>query len=47
MRHDLMAEQIEIDPGIGTAPLWTAKHGTIKLPCRLDIIHWKGNMERR
>jgi hypothetical protein len=47
MRHDLMPEKIEIDPGRGTAPLWAPQHGAVKMPGRRQVIHRKREMEWR
>jgi hypothetical protein len=41
MRHDLVAEQVEVDPMIGRAPLGAAKHAAVKGSRRRQVMDRK------
>jgi hypothetical protein len=46
MCDDLMTEQVEIDPGLGAAPLGAAQHATVKGTRGGDVVDGKGEVER-
>jgi hypothetical protein len=43
--HDLMAEEIEIDPGVGRAALRTAQDLPVEAAGGRQIVHGKGDVE--
>ena len=45
MRDDLVAEQVEIDPVIGAAPLRATEHATVKGARGGEIVDREGEME--
>lgn len=45
MRHDLMAEQVKIDPVLGASPFRTAEHATIESPRRGKVIDRESDVE--
>jgi len=45
MSHDLMAEQIEIDPVRVAATFRTSQKFTVKRTCRRQIVYGKGQMK--
>ena len=47
MGDDLMAEEIEVDPVIGMAPLRTAERAAVKGAGRVEIVDRKGEVEGR
>ena len=46
VRHNLVAEEIEINPLVGAATLRATQHCAVKVTCGLKVIHRKGDMER-
>jgi hypothetical protein len=47
MGDDLMAEKVEVDPLVGTAPLRTTEQFAIESPCRGKIVDREGQVEWR
>ena len=45
MGDDLVAEQVEVDPAVGTAPLGAAEHAAIKGSGGAKIVDGKGEVE--
>jgi hypothetical protein len=46
VRHDLMAEQVEIHPGFRTSPLRAPKHGAVEVASLRNIMHGESHVER-
>jgi hypothetical protein len=46
MCHDLMAEQVEIDPGVAATSLRAAKYHMIEMARLFQIIYRKSHMKR-
>ena len=47
VRDDLVPEQIEVDPLVGTAALRAAEHRAVELPRGGEIVDREGDMKRR
>ena len=43
--HDLVAEQVEVDPGGGAAPFGTSKHAAVEGAGFGEVIDRKSDME--
>ena len=41
-----MAEKVKIHPGIGAAALGAAECAAVELPCGIEIVYVKGEMEK-
>jgi hypothetical protein len=47
MCHDLMPVKVEIDPVLGASSLGAAEQFAVEPTCGCDVVHWKGQVERR
>jgi hypothetical protein len=45
VRHELVAEQVEIDPLRARPTFLAAQHGGIEVPRPGKVINWKGEVE--
>jgi hypothetical protein len=46
VRHNLVTEEVEVNPLVGAAALRAPQHSAVKMAGSLQIIHRKRNMER-
>ncbi|MNY83358.1 hypothetical protein D3C86_2260740 [compost metagenome] len=47
MQRKLVAEEIEIDPGVRAAPFLAAEHVAVEPAGVVEVLHVVGKMEKR
>jgi hypothetical protein len=45
VERDLVAEEIEIDPGVGAAAFGAAEHVAVEAACAVEVANVKGKMK--
>ena len=45
--HDLMAKEVEIDPGLGASPLWATENAAVEDPRGRDVIDRERDVKGR